>query len=69
MARSLRKELDSLMKAQLEQSEAFNEAMTRPDDLIPYEQMVKLLVDWNGILRQAVLLLAEEIDRLDGVEI
>ena len=57
------------MKAQLEQSDAFNEAMAQPDDIVPYEQMVRLLVDWNGILRQAVLALAEEIDRLDGVEI
>jgi hypothetical protein len=65
VTRSLRKDLDSLMKAQLEQSEAFNEAMTQPDELIPYEQMVKLLVDWNGILRQAILVLADEIDRLD----
>jgi hypothetical protein len=39
--------------------------MTQPDELIPYEQMVKLLVDWNGILRQAILVLADEIDRLD----
>jgi hypothetical protein len=53
------------MKAQLEQSDAFNDAMLRPDDVIPYEQMVKLLVDWNGVLRHAILVLADEIDRLD----
>lgn len=66
MAGSLRKELDSLMKAQMEQTEIWHTVMASPGDMIDLPDSVRLLIDWNAILRKAILRLAEEIDRIDG---
>jgi hypothetical protein len=68
VARSLRKELDALMKAEIEQSEAMHEAMKHPNDLIGIRDTLRILVAWNGSLRRAILRLAEEVDGLLGAQ-
>jgi hypothetical protein len=62
MARSLRKELDSLMKAQVEQLPLWHQTMQKRDANI--EDGLRLAMNFIGIQRKAILRLAEEIDAL-----
>jgi hypothetical protein len=64
MARSLRNELDALMTAQMEQFPDWHEAMSRPGDNLNLQETVNIVLRWQGIHREAILRLAEEIDRL-----
>src|SRR5471032_836922 len=66
MPRSLRNELDALMKAQMEQLPDWHEAMARPGDNLNLQETVNIVLRWQGIHREMILRLAEEIDRLSG---
>ena len=71
MARNLVKELDALMKADLEQSETFQTMMRKrggDDEWVGAAELLPLLVDWLGAHRLAILRLAEEIDRLNRAD-
>lgn len=61
---TLRKELDAWMQARVEQLPEWHESMDQPSDFMTLEQSVKIQGGFQSILREAVLRLAEEIDRI-----
>lgn len=61
---TLRKDLDSWMQARVEQLPEWHEAMDEPGDTLTLEQSLKIQAGYQGILREAILRLAEEIDRI-----
>ncbi len=66
MPRSFRNELDAFMRSQTEQIPEWHEAMSDERATVPDQTALVVLNEVQGIHRQAILLIADEIDRLLG---
>jgi hypothetical protein len=68
VATDLRKELDAFIKASTEQLPEWHEAMVSPGDFLSLEQTIKIHSGLLKVYREAILRLADEVDRLEAAD-
>jgi len=61
-------EIEALLRAHGDQVESWRAALKRSDDEVTLREVVNVLVHTDSVQRQAILLLAEEIDRLQAAQ-
>ena len=66
MARSFHDELDAYMRAGTEQIPEWHDAMADPSDEVTVRDALGILNGGQGLHRNAILKIADEIDRLPG---